>query len=141
MKRFLVGTAINSLGLWLVTTLIPAIKISAWGGSSVWNLVASYVFVGMVFGLVTAIISPVVKVLAFPLYLLTFGLISVVINGAMLLLVSYLSSLIKAGVFSIDGFSLTGATNTALGWAMLGALVMSLSTFLARAAFKAMRLL
>lgn len=141
MKRFLVGTAINSLGLWLVTALIPAIKISAWGGSSVWNLVASYLVVGMVFGVVTAIISPVIKVLAFPLYLLTFGLISVVINGAMLLFVSYLSSAIKAGIFSINGFGAAGASNNALGWAMLGALVMSLSTFLARMVFKALRLL
>ena len=141
MKRFLVGTAINSLGLWLVTTLIPAIKISPWGGPGVWNLVASFVVVGMIFGLVTSIIAPVIKVLAFPLYLLTFGLISVVINGAMLLLVSYLSSAIKAGVFSIAGFGAGGASNTALGWAMLGALVMSLSTFIARSAFKAMKLL
>lgn len=141
MKRFLVGTAINSLGLWLVVTLIPAIKISAWGGSSVWNLVASYVVVSMIFGLVTAIISPVIKVLAFPLYLLTFGLISVVINGVMLLFVAYLSSWIKAGIFSINGFGAAGASNTALGWAMLGALLMSVSTFLARSIFKALKLL
>ena len=141
MKRFLLGTLINSLGLWLVTTLIHAIHISPWGGSTTWNWVASYAFVGMIFGLVTAIIAPVIKVLAFPLYLLTFGLISVVINGAMLLLVSWISSAIKVGIFHIDGFSATGATNTALGWAMLGALVMSLSTFLARSAFKALKLL
>jgi putative membrane protein len=141
MKRFLVGTAINSLGLWLVTTLIPAVKISPWGGTGFWNLLGSYLFVGMIFGIVTAIISPVIKVLAFPLYLLTFGLISVVINGAMLLFVSYLSSAVKAGIFSIDGFGAAGASNTALGWAMLAAIVMSLSTFFARAAFKAMKLL
>jgi putative membrane protein len=141
MKRFLVGTAINSLGLWLVTTLIHAIKISPWGGTSVWNLIGSYVFVGAIFGVVTAIVAPVIKVLAFPLYLLTFGLISVVINGAMFLLVSYLSSSVKAHIFSISGFGLSGASNTALGWAMLGALVMSVSTFIARSAFKAMKLL
>ncbi len=102
---------------------------------------ASYVVVGMIFGLVTAVISPVIKVLAFPLYLLTFGLISVVINGAMLLLVAYLSSWVKVGIFAISGFGAAGASNTALGWAMLGAVVMSLSTFLARSAFKAMKLL
>ena len=84
MKRFLVGTVINCLGLWLVTLVIPAIKIAPWGGETTWNLVASFVFVGMIFGLVTAIVAPVIKVLAFPLYILTFGLISVLINGAML---------------------------------------------------------
>ena len=141
MKRFLVGTAINSLGLWLVVTLIPAIKISPWGGAGTWNLVLSYVVVAMIFGLVTAIVAPVIKVLAFPLYILTFGLISIVINGAMLLFVAFLSGWGQSGIFTIDGFGAGGASNNALGWAMLGAIVMSLSTFLARSAFKAMKLL
>jgi putative membrane protein len=141
MKRFLVGTVINCLGLWLVTLVIPAIKIAPWGGETTWNLVASFVFVGMIFGLVTAIVAPVIKVLAFPLYILTFGLISVLINGAMLLLVAWLSSAIKAGVFSIDGASLSGVESAAFGWAILGALIMSVFTFFARAAFKAMKLL
>lgn len=141
MKRFLVGTVINSLGLWLVTFLIPAIKIDPWGGTSPWNLAASFLFVGMIFGLVTAIVAPVIKVLALPLYILTFGLISLVINGALLLFVAWLSSSIKAGIFSIDGASLSGVESAALGWAILGAVVMSLSTFLARAAFKAMKIL
>ncbi|CAB4610167.1 MAG: phage holin family protein [Actinobacteria bacterium] len=141
MKRFLVGTVINCLGLWLVTLVIPAIKIAPWGGETTWNLVASFVFVGMIFGLVTAIVAPVIKVLAFPLYILTFGLISVLINGAMLLLVAWLSSAIKAGVFSIDGASLSGVESAAFGWAILGALIMSIFTFFARAAFKAMKLL
>jgi len=141
MKRFLVGTVINCLGLWLVTLVIPAIKISPWGGETTWNLVASFVFVGMIFGLVTAIVAPVIKVLAFPLYILTFGLISVLINGAMLLLVAWLSSEIKAGVFSIDGASLSGVESAAFGWAILGALIMSVFSFFARAAFKALKLL
>ncbi|MCX6485469.1 MAG: phage holin family protein [Rhodoluna sp.] len=141
MKRFLVGTVINCLGLWLVTFVIPAIKIAPWGGETTWNLVASFVFVGMIFGLVTAIVAPVIKVLAFPLYILTFGLISVLINGAMLLMVAWLSSAIKAGVFSIDGASLSGVESAAFGWAILGALIMSIFTFFARAAFKAMKLL
>jgi putative membrane protein len=52
-----------------------------------------------------------------------------------------LSSSIKAGIFSIDGASLSGVESAGFGWAILGALVMSVSTFLARAAFKAMKLL
>jgi putative membrane protein len=141
MKRFLVGTAINSLGLYLVTTLIPAIKIAPWGGDSIWHLAASYLFVGMIFGLVTAIVAPVIKVLALPLYILTFGLISVIINGALLLLVAWLSSSFQAGIFSIDGATLSNVDSAAFGWAILGSIVMSLSTFLARGAFKALKIL
>ena len=106
-----------------------------------WNLVASYVFIGMVFGLVTAIIAPVVKVLAFPLYILTFGLISFLINGALLLFVAWLSQLWGNGVFTIYGFSQEGLTIQSLGWAILGSIVMSITAFFARAVFKTMRLL
>ena len=141
MKRFLVGTVINALGLWLTSLLIPAIHLNPYGGSGLWQSILSFLFVGMVFGLVSATIAPVVKVLAFPLYLLTFGLISLVINGALLLFVAWLSRLFGANVFSIDGFTKEGLTIQSLGWAILAALVMSVASFVARAIFKALKLL
>ena len=61
--------------------------------------------VGAVFGIVNAIIAPIIKVIAFPLYIITFGLISFVINGALLLLVAWLSGFLGADIFSIDGFT------------------------------------
>jgi putative membrane protein len=141
MKRFLVGTVINALGLWLTSLLIPAIHLNPYGGSGLWQSILSFLFVGMIFGLVSATIAPVVKVLAFPLYLLTFGLISLVINGALLLFVAWLSRLFGANVFSIDGFTKEGLTIQSLGWAILAALVMSVASFVARAIFKALKLL
>ena len=141
MKRFLVGTVINSLALWLVTLVIPAIKISPWGGTETWNLVVSYVFVGMIFGLVTAIIAPVIKVLAFPLYILTFGLISFVINGALLLFVAWLSSQIGSDIFTIDGFTSEGLSIESMGWAILGAAIISIASLLGRWVFKILRIL
>lgn len=141
MKRFLIGTVINALGLWLTSLLIPAIHLTPYGGNGLWQSILSFLFVGMIFGLVSATIAPVVKVLALPLYLLTFGLISLVINGALLLFVAWLSRLFGANVFSIDGFTKEGLTIQSLGWAILAALVMSLASFVARAIFKALRLL
>jgi len=141
MKRFLVGTVINALGLWLTSLLIPAIHLNPYGGNGLWQSILSFLFVGMIFGLVSATIAPVVKVLAFPLYLLTFGLISLVINGALLLFVAWLSRLFGANVFSIDGFTKEGLTIQSLGWAILAALVMSVASFVARAIFKALKLL
>ncbi len=141
MKRFLIGTVINAIGLWLTSLLIPAIHLNPYGGPGLWQSILSFLFVGMIFGLVSSIIAPVVKVLAFPLYLLTFGLISLVINGALLLFVAWLSRLFGASVFSIDGFTKEGLTIQSLGWAILAALIMSLASFVARAVFKALRLL
>ena len=80
MIRFIVGTVINALALWLVTNLIPAIKLAPYGGDNFWAIVGSFLLVGAIFGLVNSIVAPVIKVLALPLYILTFGLISFVIK-------------------------------------------------------------
>jgi putative membrane protein len=141
MKRFLVGTVINAIGLWVVTLLVPAIHLTPYGGSDLWSKILSFLLVGLIFGLVNSLIAPVVKVLALPLYILTFGLISLVINGALLLFVAWLSQLIGGNVFSIDGFTTEGLNVESLGWAILGALILSIAAFFARAIFKALRLL
>ena len=141
MIRFLVGTVINAAGLWLTTTWITAIHLAPYGGADFWTIVGSYLLVGAIFGLVNSIVAPVIKVLALPLYILTFGLISFVINGAILLLVAWLSQLIGSPIFSIDGFSHAGLTVASLGWAMLGSIVMSIFSFFARGIFKVLRIL
>lgn len=141
MIRFLVGTVINAIGLWVVTLCIPAIKLNPYGGSDFWAIAGSFLLVGAVFGLVSAIIAPVIKVLALPLYILTFGLISFLINGALLLFVAWLSQLIGGNVLTIYGFTAEGLTVDSLGWAILGSIVMSIASFLGRAVFKALRIL
>jgi len=141
MKRFLVGTVVNAAGLWLTTLVVPAIVLQPYGGTDVWPQIGSFLLIGAIFGLVNGIVAPVIKVLSFPLYILTFGLISFFINGALLIFVSYLSGLIHGGGLFIKGFSDAGLSWEALGWAILGAIVMSISTFVARSIFKALRLM
>jgi putative membrane protein len=97
--------------------------------------------VGALFGLVHAIIAPVVKVLTFPLYVLTFGLISFVINGALLLLVAWLSTQIGEDLLTIDGFTPEGLTIESMGWAILASIIISISSFFARGIFKVTGLL
>lgn len=141
MVRFLVSTAINAIGLWAVTLCIPAIKLNPYGGTEIWQTIASFLLVGAVFGFVNGVIAPVIKVLALPLYILTFGLISFLINGALLLFVAWLSQLWGNGVFTIYGFTTEGLTIESLGWAILGSIVMSITAFVGRAIFKTLRLL
>jgi len=141
MKRFLVSTVINAVGLWLTTLLIKQIHLTPYGGTGLWQSIGSFLFVGLIFGLVNGIIAPVVKVLAFPLYILTFGLISLVINGALLIFVAWLSQLFGAHIFSIEGFTKEGLTVASMGWAVLAAVVMSIFSFITRSIFKALRLL
>lgn len=141
MIRFVISTIINSLALWVATLLIPAITLTPYGGDGVWQTIGSFLLIGAIFGLVHAIIAPVVKVLAFPLYVLTFGLISFVINGALLLFVAWLSSQIGEDLLTIDGFTSEGLTIESLGWAILAAIIVSISSFFARGIFKVTGLL
>ena len=141
MIRFLVSSIISAGAIWLVTFLIPAVTLTPYGGEGLWQTIGSYLLVGAIFGLINAIIAPVVKVLAFPLYILTFGLISFVINGALLLFVAWLSTQIGADILTIEGFTSEGLTIESLGWAILASIIISISSFLARAIFKAARIL
>lgn len=136
MIRFVVSTIINAGALWVATLLIPAINLTPYGGDGLWQTIGSFALVGAIFGLVNAIIAPVVKVLAFPLYILTFGLISFVINGALLLFVAWLSSQIGDELLTIDGFTSEGLTIESLGWAILASIIISISSFFARGIFK-----
>ena len=141
MKRFLVGTVINALGLWLTTLIVTAISLIPYGGDGLWQRIGSFLLVALVFGLVNAIVAPVIKVLALPLYILTFGLISFVINGSLLIFVAWLSNLIDVGGLAIQGFTNSGLTWEGFGWAILGALVMSIVSFFTRGVFKLFRIL
>lgn len=136
MVRFLLNTVVNAIGLWLVTVIVPAIHLAPYGRDNFWMTALSYLLVAVIFGLVHAVIGPVIKVLSFPLYILTFGLISLVINGALLLFVAWLSQLIGSPIFSIDGFSHEGLAVSTMGWAILGSLVMSFIGFIGRSLFK-----
>ncbi len=105
-----------------------------------WETMASFLVIGALFGIVNAIIGPVIKILAFPLYIITFGLISFVINGFLLLLVAWLSNLLGADVFAIDGFTSEGLEIASLGWAILAALVMSIASFFTRSVLKVLKI-
>jgi putative membrane protein len=140
MLRFLVGTVVNAIALWVTTLVLPAVDLTPYGGDGLWETIGSFLLVGALFGLVHAIVGPVIKVLAFPLYILTFGLIAFVINGSLLLLVAWLSNLLGADVFTIEGFNSEGLTVGTLGWAILASIVMSIAAFFTRALFKVLRI-
>ena len=141
MIRFFVSTSINALALWVATILIPAITLTPYGGEGLWQRIGSFLLVGAIFGLVNAIIAPIIKVLTFPLYILTFGLISFVINGALLLFVAWLSSQIGSDIFTIDGFTSEGLTVESMGWAILGPVIISIASLIGRWIFKILRIL
>ena len=109
---------VNALALLAAAYVVPGIRFSASGrpGLDAWITLA---LVALVFGLVNAIIRPVVVFLTFPLTLVTLGLFIFVVNALMLMLTSRIARALELG-FRVDGF----------GAALLGALVIAVVGFL-----------
>ena len=118
MVRSVVVTIIgNGLALVAAAWLIPGI----WLGGDTWAQTAvSAALVAVVLGLVNAVVKPVVEFFSLPLIWLTLGLFVLVVNGAMLMLTSWLSGRLGLA-FHVDGFFWAG---------VLGAVVVSLVTML-----------
>lgn len=91
MRSFATKVVVNALAIWVATLVVAGISVSAPGDSAT-NTVLTYLVLGAIFGLVNAFVKPVVKVLAFPFYVLTLGLLTFVVNALMLELTAWLSS-------------------------------------------------
>ena len=113
--RFLVRVAVNAVAVGVACWLLADIWLR--GGSDTERLLR-LLLVAVVFGLVNAVVRPVVKFLSFPFIILTLGLLIFVINALMLMLTSWLSGQIGLG-FHVDGF----------GTALVGALIITIVTW------------
>jgi len=79
LARFIVRAIFAAVGLWIAAELVPGVAFSSWG-----SLIAAAVLLGIV----NAVVRPVVFILTLPLTLLTLGLFLLVVNAAMIGLVS-----------------------------------------------------
>ena len=102
----LIRVLTNAAALWAATRLVPGVTFTG-----DWWLILG---VGVVFGLLNLLVRPVLKLLTFPLLLLSLGLFTFVLNAVMLWLTSLASDALDLG-FHVDGFTA----------AFLGALVVS----------------
>jgi putative membrane protein len=80
--RFIIRVVINAFAIWVVTLIEPLrVEVTPFAPGETLQLVLSLLAVAAVFAIVNSVIGTVLKILAFPLYILTLGLISLVING------------------------------------------------------------
>ncbi|QPZ37851.1 phage holin family protein [Paramicrobacterium chengjingii] len=112
--RFLLQVIVNGVAIWLTTLIVGGITMTSFGAEW-WQIGLSYAVVGLIFAIVNGIIRPIIKVVALPIYILTLGLISFIVNGLLLLLTAWLSSLFGFGL-QVEGF----------WWGVLGALVIGI---------------
>ncbi|GAA1520153.1 putative membrane protein [Agromyces terreus] len=116
--RFIVKVIVVAFALWLTTLLVSGVSVVPYDDTAV-GQVLTYLLVAAIFGLVNAIIGTFIRVVAFPIYVLTLGLISFIVNGLLLLLVDWISDLMGFGL-QVESF----------WWGVLGALVLGLFSWL-----------
>ena len=119
MKRFLVRLVINAIALWLTTLIVAGVTVVPYAANDTVATVLTYLLVALVFGVVNGVIGNLIRIVAFPLYILTLGLIALVVNSLLLLIVAWLTSFLGFGL-QVDGF----------WWGVLGAVVLALLSWL-----------
>jgi putative membrane protein len=102
MGSFLLRAALTGLALWVVTLIVPGLSFV--GGETTLQRVGIIFVVGVIFGLVNAFIKPIVQVLSIPLYILTLGLIHIVINALMLWITAWITEHTTHWGLAIDDF-------------------------------------
>jgi putative membrane protein len=103
IRRLLIHWAILAVALGLVDAFMDSVDVS--GG------VLNTILVAALFGLINAILGPILQILALPITVITFGLFALVVNGLLLAITAGLTD-----VLSVGGFF----------WTMVAALLISL---------------
>jgi putative membrane protein len=121
MTRFVSWLVVNALALGAAIWLFDGITLR---GATTTDRVVTLVVVGGIFGVITSVVKPVLKVISFPFILLSLGLLLLVINALMLLLTSWVAGQLDLG-FPVSGFwvAVFGSIVISLADMVLGALV------------------
>ena len=98
--RFVIRIVASAIALAVAAAVVPGIELTTASlGSKALTLIA----VALIFGVVNAILKPIVKTVGCAFYILTLGLIALVVNALLLWLTSYLAGKLKLP-FHITGF-------------------------------------
>lgn len=111
----IVRVVVVAISLWIATLIVRGIDDESGStGARVGTLLA----VALIFGLVNAVLKPLIKVVGCPFYILTLGLIGLVVNALLFLLVGAIAGGLGLP-FTVDGF----------GPAFVGAIVVGVVGF------------
>ncbi|NGM12808.1 phage holin family protein [Verrucosispora sioxanthis] len=113
---FLIRLAATAIALWITTLIVPGVEVT---GRTGYDTAFTLLVVALIFGLVNAVLKPVIRVVGCVFYLLTLGLFALVVNALLFLLTDRIARALDLP-FQVDGF-----------WAAFwGAIVMAVVTWL-----------
>jgi len=117
MTKFIIRWAINAVALYVAALLVTGVELDP-------NDYVSFLWLALIFGLLNALVRPILFFLSCPLIILTLGLGTLFLNTAMLYLTEWV-----AGFFGI-GFTLSSFWQTFLAALVISIVSIALSTIL-----------
>ncbi|MFI7077862.1 phage holin family protein [Micromonospora sp. NPDC049903] len=113
---FLIRLVTTAVALWITTLIVPGVEVT---GRTGYDTVFTLLIVSLIFGVINAVLKPLIKVVGCVFYLLTLGLFALVVNALLFLLTDWIAGTLRLP-FHVDGF-----------WpAFWGAIVMAVATWL-----------
>jgi putative membrane protein len=110
-----IRAAVVAVSLWVATLIVPGIDNTA---GTTTTRIGTLIGVALIFGLVNTVLKPLIKVVGCPFYILTLGLIGLVVNALLFMLVGAIAGGLGLP-FEVGGF----------GAAFLGAIVVAVVGF------------
>ena len=120
MKGIVLGIVTTASAFFVLTLLLPQVK---YDGDYVHLLI-----IAILFGIANGLVKPIVKLLSFPINLLTMGLFGIVINVALFMAVAWVSTNFVKFQFTIAGWPTTGLTFDVIGTAVIASIVLGILT-------------
>ncbi len=96
----IIRLVITAVSLWLATVVIEGIRLDT---DSVPGQIGTLLAVAVIFGVINAVLRPIIKTVGCGLYVLTLGLISLVVNGLLFMLTSWIAGQVDLP-FHVDDF-------------------------------------
>ncbi len=115
MSYLILRLLVNALSIAVIARILPGITVAD-------NNILTFIIIGLVFGIINALVKPIIAFMTCPLVILTLGLFILVLNGLMLLL----TSAIMGSTFQVEG----------LGTAILGGIIVSIINMVLEGAIK-----
>jgi putative membrane protein len=98
--KILLGFIVSAAALGVAAWVVPGIVVA---GHSDATRAATLAAVAVIFGIINAVLKPVIKTIGCAFYILTLGLVALVVNGLLLLLASWVAGRLDLP-FHITGF-------------------------------------
>jgi putative membrane protein len=96
MKKILVRWGMYAIAIYAAITVVPGIHAQD-------TSVVAIILLALIFGLINALLRPLVKMLTCPLIILTLGLFTLIINTGLFVLAGWVGQFWEIG-FTVDGF-------------------------------------